>query len=123
MDLVTIYECFCDKTRLRILNLLSHGPLCVCHFQEVLREPQVKISKHLAYLKRNGMVQAERCSNWMIYQLPAKRPAELTANLACLQECVRDDRTFREDNARLKKVRSAFDEDTPACIRELNASC
>ena len=42
MDLVQIYHCFCDRTRLRILNLLCEGPLCVCHFQELLNEPQVK---------------------------------------------------------------------------------
>ena len=49
MDLVQIYQCFCDLTRLRILHLLTKSPLCVCHFQDILREPQVKISKHLAY--------------------------------------------------------------------------
>jgi ArsR family transcriptional regulator len=56
MDLVQIYECLCDQTRLRILHLLSQTPLCVCHFQEILEEPQVKISKHLAYLRNRGLV-------------------------------------------------------------------
>ena len=123
MDLVKIYECLCDRTRLRILNLLLDGPLCVCHFQDILREPQVKISKHLGYLKRNGMVEAERCSNWMIYRLPAKRSAQLKANLACLQDCVQEERVFREDAARLKKIRNAFDADTPACVRQPGATC
>ena len=50
MELVPIYQCLCDRTRLRILNLLDSGPLCVCHFQTLLKEGQVKISKHLAYL-------------------------------------------------------------------------
>lgn len=117
MDLVTIYECLCDRTRLRILSLLSEGPLCVCHFQEVLREPQVKISKHLGYLKRNGLVEAERCGNWMIYRLPAKRTPQLEANLACLQDCVREERVFRDDVARLKKARVSFSPETPSCIR------
>jgi ArsR family transcriptional regulator len=40
MKLVQIYRCFCDETRLRMLHLLTRGPLCVCHFQDILREPQ-----------------------------------------------------------------------------------
>ena len=82
MDLVSIYECLCDRTRLRIIHLLGSGPLCVCHLQEILEEPQVKISKHLSYLKERAMVEAERQANWMIYRLPAKRSRELDANLA-----------------------------------------
>ena len=46
MSLVQIYQCLCDETRLRILNLLHEGELCVCHIQDILGEPQVKISKH-----------------------------------------------------------------------------
>ena len=57
MDLVSIYQCLCDHTRLRILHALTGGPLCVCHLQEILGEPQVKVSKHLAYLKQHGMVE------------------------------------------------------------------
>jgi len=123
MDLVQIYDCLCDRTRLRILHLLIEGPLCVCHFQEILREPQVKISKHLGYLKRNGLVGAERCANMMIYRLPEKRPAHLEANLACLQDCVQEERVFRDDAARLAKVRSKFDAATPACVRDPGAAC
>jgi ArsR family transcriptional regulator len=123
MELVKIYECLCDRTRLRILHLLLDGPLCVCHFQDILGEPQVKISKRLGYLKRHGMVEAERCSNWMIYRLPAKRSAQLKANLACLQDCVREERVFRDDAARLKKIRAAFDAETPACVRQPGATC
>ena len=59
MKLVQIYQCFCDPTRLRILHLLTQTPLCVCHFQDALREPQVKISKHLAYLRSRGLVANE----------------------------------------------------------------
>src|SRR3954447_13834425 len=77
MDLIQIYQCFCDRTRLRILNLLVQSPLCVCHFQTILDEPQVKISKHLAYLRERGMVNVERDQNWMTYSLPQKRAPEL----------------------------------------------
>jgi ArsR family transcriptional regulator len=123
MELVQIYQCLCDRTRLRILHLLLDGPLCVCHFQTILREPQVKVSKHLGYLKRHGMVQAERCGNMMIYRLPVKRPASLAANLACLHDCVREERIFREDAARLAKVRRGFDVDTPAGVRPAASAC
>ena len=97
MKLLEIYQCFCDPTRLRILHLLTRTPLCVCHFQSVLREPQVKISKHLAYLRAHGLVTTKRRGNWIIYSLPAKRPVELEANLKCLQDCVGSDPVFRKD--------------------------
>jgi ArsR family transcriptional regulator len=104
MELVRIHECLCDRTRLRLLHVLLQGPLCVCHFQEILREPQVKISKHLAYLRARGLVEAEREGNWMVYRLPAKPSAALRANLACLQDCSREEALFRRDLARLKKL-------------------
>ena len=104
MELVRIYECLCDVTRLRVLHVLAQGPLCVCHFQEILREPQVKISKHLAYLRARGLVACERQGNWMVYKLPAKPPRELRANLACLQDCAQDNPVFQRDLARLKRL-------------------
>jgi ArsR family transcriptional regulator len=104
MDLTRIYQCLCDRTRLRILHLLARGPLCVCHFQEALQEPQVKISKHLAYLRSRALVRCRRQRNWMIYSLPAKPSRELAANLACLQDCVQEDRVYRSDLARLTRL-------------------
>ena len=103
MDLVEIYQCFCDRTRLRILHLLGQSPLCVCHFQTILDESQVKISKHLAYLRERGIVEVERDQNWMIYSLPQKRAPELETNLKCLQDCVQSDKVFGRD---LKKLAS-----------------
>ena len=91
MELVKIYKCLCDVTRLRILHVLAPGPLCVCHFQEILRAPQVRISKHLAYL-------------------PAR---ELRANLACLQDCARENPVFKRDLARRKKLALKFAETSP----------
>ncbi len=106
MDLIQIYQCLCDPTRLRILHLLAQTPLCVCHFQDILNEPQVKVSKHLAYLRQRGMVVAERDQNWMIYSLPPRRSAELDKNLKCLQDCVQTDPLFRRDLKALTKLRS-----------------
>ena len=100
----SIYRCLCDETRLRILHLLTRGPLCVCHLQEALRQPQVTVSKHLAYLRERGLVESERSGQWMIYRLPDPRPPELDLQLRCLQDCVNDDPAFRADLKRLEKV-------------------
>jgi ArsR family transcriptional regulator len=110
MELVQIYQGFCDLTRLRILHLLVQTPLCVCHFQDILEEPQVKISKHLGYLRERGLVVAERERNWMIYSLPKKREAALEANLQCLQDCVESDPVFKRDLKALARVRARRDE-------------
>jgi ArsR family transcriptional regulator len=115
MSLVRIYQCLCDETRLRILHLLAQGELCVCHFQEILGEPQVKISKHLGYLKRNGLVESRKDANWVIYSLPLKPSRELSANLACLQDCVRDNVVFRKDEAKRAKSVSRFAATSPIC--------
>ncbi len=104
MKLIQIYQCFCDPTRLRILHLLTQTPLCVCHFQDALGEAQVKISKHLAYLRARGLVATKRKGNWIIYSLPARRSAELEANLKCLQDCVSSQPVFRKDLQRLEKL-------------------
>jgi ArsR family transcriptional regulator len=104
MDLVQIYRCLCDKTRLRILPLLQQGPLCVCHFQDILQLPQVAVSKHLAYLRRTGMVAARRHEQWMIYSLPASPGRELDLQLRCLQDCVQTEPVFRADVGRLKAL-------------------
>lgn len=104
VDLIQIYQCFCDETRLRIVNLLRQGPLCVCHLQELLAEPQVKISKHLAYMKEKGIVHAQRHQNWMIYSLPQQPAAELEANLKCLQDCVQTHPVFKADLRRLQAL-------------------
>lgn len=106
VELVQIYQCLCDPTRLRLLNLLLQGPLCVCHLQSVLGEPQVKVSKHLGYLRERGLVTARREGNWMIYALPEKagRSRELEANLACLQDCAAEQAVFARDLAKLRKL-------------------
>jgi len=108
MDLIQIYQCFCDATRLRIINLLNHGPLCVCHFQDILEIPQTKVSQHLAYLRKHGLVETTRSANWMIYSLPSKPSPELEANLKCLQDCVQTDKRFKEDIKRRGKVQAEW---------------
>ncbi len=105
MDLVEIYRCLGDRTRLRILNVLAAGPLCVCHLQDILGEPQVKISKHLRYLKEHAMVEAERQGAWMIYRIPTRAPRNMKASLDSLQDCARGDATYARDLLRAAKAR------------------
>jgi ArsR family transcriptional regulator len=99
MECVRLYECLCDATRLRILNLLRPGPLCVCHLQAILRAPQVRVSKHLRYLRARGMVRARRRGQWMEYRLATPAPALLEANLRCLQDLLHEGArpVFRRD--------------------------
>lgn len=107
MRLTDLYGCLCEPTRLRLVNLLTAGPLCVCHFQDILGLPQVTVSKHLAYLRRHGLVQATRHQRWMIYALPQKRPPELELHLRCLQECAPNQPQLRADLRRRKVVAEA----------------
>lgn len=58
-----------DKTRLRLLNLMRSSEVCVCFFTEVLGESQPKVSRHLAYLRNAGLVQARRDGKWMHYSI------------------------------------------------------
>jgi ArsR family transcriptional regulator len=97
VQLLRIYDCLCDATRLRLLHLLSVRPLCVCHFEAVLRLPQAKISRHLAYLRQNGMVVTRQRGPWRIYSLAAPPPPVLAANLACLQDALTTDPLLRRD--------------------------
>src|SRR5690349_8654305 len=67
--LETTFKALADSTRLRILGLLLTGEVCVCHIHESLRIPQPKASRHLAYLRRAGLVEARREGLWMHYRL------------------------------------------------------
>lgn len=115
MDLIAIYECLCDRTRLRLLHLLLDGPLCVCHFQEVLGAEQVKVSKHLAYLRRHRLVLADRAGNRRVYRLPEVRSAALAANLDCLRACAPGDPLLRADSRRLRALRARLGPEAFAC--------
>ena len=81
--------------------MLATRPLCVCHFQDILDAPQVKISKHLAYLREHGLVETHRKGSWIIYSLQANPSLELTANMKCLQDCCRENPIHREDLRRM----------------------
>lgn len=112
MDIIQVYKCFCDKTRLRILNLLREGPLCVCHLQEILDLPQVALSKHLAYMRKRDLILASRSQNWVIYSIPDPAHALLEENLRCLQDCQSDMPELKKDLLSRKKL-----------LKKLNANC
>jgi len=114
MDMVMVYKCLCDRTRLRILNLLSRTPLCVCHIQDVLQEPQVKISKHLRYLRENGLIESDRRANWIIYRIHHRKNRLLSENLKCLQDIASENAVFRRDLERLSKA-----DISPACTDQI----
>jgi len=64
-----IFKALADRTRLRILALLGNNEVCVCHIHDALGVPQPTVSRHLAYLRRAGLVEARRDGVWMHYQL------------------------------------------------------
>lgn len=68
-DSQKVFTALADETRLRILNLLNEGELCVCDIIKVLKEPQSKISRHLAYLRQAGLVEGRKDGLWMHYSL------------------------------------------------------
>lgn len=68
-DLALFYAALSDPTRLRLLSLMRDREICVCYLQEVLKTNQPKISRHLAYLKRAGLVEARRDGKWAHYRL------------------------------------------------------
>ena len=68
-DLEQLFKALADETRLRILGLLLTGEVCVCHIHESLRISQPKASRHLAYLRRAGMVDTRREGVWIHYRL------------------------------------------------------
>jgi ArsR family transcriptional regulator len=64
-----LFRALADATRLRLLNLIADREICVCYFVEILRISQPKISRHLAYLRRAGIVASRREGKWMHYRL------------------------------------------------------
>jgi ArsR family transcriptional regulator, arsenate/arsenite/antimonite-responsive transcriptional repressor len=98
------FQALGDVTRLRLLNLMGDQEICVCYFVEILGQPQPKISRHLAYLRRAGIVAARREGKWMHYRMvmPPNMGAArvLQQTLAWLSE----ERTMQADRARLSKA-------------------
>ena len=100
-DMETFFLALADKTRLRLLNLMRKDEICVCFFTEVLSESQPKISRHLAYLRNAGIVEARREGKWMNYRI-IKPENEYAAQV--LQDTLRwleSQETMRDDYKKL----------------------
>ena len=82
-----LFKAFSDATRVRLLNLLAQREHCVCEFQDILRVPQPKISRHLAYLRRSGLVQTRREGKMIFYALAPATGAVHASLLRCLRGC------------------------------------
>jgi ArsR family transcriptional regulator, arsenate/arsenite/antimonite-responsive transcriptional repressor len=96
-----LFRAFSDRTRLRILNLLRGGELCVCDLIEVIAAPQAKISRHLAYLRNAGLVRARKEGLWQHYSLIEPRGPFHAKLMECLQCCFTDVPELVKDARRL----------------------
>lgn len=103
-DLPRLFAALSDRTRLRLLNLMRDREVCVCYFVEILDQSQPKISRHLAYLRRAGIVSARREGKWIYYRI--ERPADPSvANiLAATLLSFEVDKEMRADRTRLGKA-------------------
>jgi len=98
---IELFKAFADPVRLRLLNLLVDGEVCVCHLHEALDLPQSTVSRHLAYLRKRGLVVGRKEGLWVHYRL-AKPAGELHRSLmACLGACFEEIHALKHDRQKL----------------------
>jgi ArsR family transcriptional regulator, arsenate/arsenite/antimonite-responsive transcriptional repressor len=98
------FQALGDRTRLRLLNLMGEQEICVCYFVEVLDQPQPKISRHLAYLRRAGLVAARRDGKWMHYRLLIPQHAGAAQVFRQTLAWLEGDKAMQADRARLTRA-------------------
>jgi ArsR family transcriptional regulator len=103
-DLSLLFAALADLTRLRLLNLMNGKEVCVCYFVEILGQSQPKISRHLAYLRRAGIVAARREGKWMHYKIIVPRHAGASRILSETLSVLNEDKTMQADLSRLNKA-------------------
>jgi len=103
-DMEQFYQALGDSTRLRLLNLMGDQELCVCYFVEVLGQRQPKISRHLASLRKAGIVTVRRQGTWMHYRVVAPQHTGAANILRETLAWMREERSFQADRARLTKA-------------------
>ena len=103
-DLALLFAAFADRTRLRLLNLMDGREVCVCYFVEILAQSQPKISRHLAYLRRAGIVAARREGKWMHYRIVVPQHAGAARILSETLSVLREDKAMHADQTRLDKA-------------------
>jgi ArsR family transcriptional regulator, arsenate/arsenite/antimonite-responsive transcriptional repressor len=97
-----LFKAFADETRLRILNLVARRERCVCEFQQTLRVPQPTISRHLAYLRRSGLLVARREGKWVYYSLAEPRSSVHRSLVRCIKNCFCDVDFLKRDSGRAR---------------------
>jgi ArsR family transcriptional regulator len=100
-----LYKALGDETRLRIVALLSHGELCVCHVEGALEIPQPTASRHLAVLRNAGVVEARREGTWIYYRLAAGLDTTAQHQLRALVREFGKRADLKQDVARLLRSR------------------
>jgi ArsR family transcriptional regulator len=100
-DLALLFAALADRTRLRLLNLMDGKEVCVCYFVEILEQSQPKVSRHLAYLRRAGIVAARREGKWMHYKIVAPKHAGAAKILRETLSVLSEDKTMQADLTRL----------------------
>ncbi len=100
-SLDVLFRALADPTRLRLLNLISDREICVCYFVEILGLSQPKISRHLAYLRRAGIVAARREGKWTHYRLVMPKDSAAGGILRETLKHIVDKPEMRRDVARL----------------------
>ena len=98
-----VFKALADPTRIRILALLTAGEICVCHIYESLRLPQSLVSRHLAYLRRSGLVEARKEGLWVYYRVAEPRDEVTATLLDAVYHCVGHLSTVARDAKRLEK--------------------
>ena len=101
--MATLFQALGDPTRLRILGLLLTGEVCVCHIHESLRIPQPKASRHLAYLRRSGLVDTRREGLWVYYRLIDAADPVVGTIRHTVTETLGHLESVRKDTTRLQK--------------------
>lgn len=104
-DIDRIFRAFSDRTRLRILTLLREGELCVGDIVKVLRLSQPKVSRHLAYLRKTGLVEVRDQGPWCFYSLSKARNPFHAKILECLGSCFGEVPEIARDSAKAKDLR------------------
>lgn len=106
MELELIFRALADNTRLRLIHLLGDDELCVCSCVEVLRTNQPKISRHLAYLRRAGLVAARRDGKWTHYRLTQPSDIHVARIFSELRARLANEPEMQSDKARLEIIMS-----------------
>src|SRR5580700_7039975 len=99
-ELVHLFAALSDRTRLRLLNLMNGREVCVCYFVEILKQSQPKISRHLAYLRRAGIVEARREGKWMHYRIEPPQDTKAASILDATLTSFETNRDMKADLAR-----------------------